>query len=572
MSARDLRDALFHWAAHRGDVAAFTFMERGEDVTDALTFAETRARASRLAARLRRQGAGDGPAVLLFPPGLRFVEALFGCLIAGVVAVPVPYPVNARARARIGTILAAAGATSILTTARLAADPALVEAAGGHRRWIAVDAAPQDTDTDTGDGTGDVPAAAGADRSPEDVALIQFTSGSTSAPRGVTLSFGNLQANHTMIGPVFGSDPDAPAVTWLPMFHDMGLIGTLLHAFQAGRTLHIMPPFAFLQKPARWLRAISRTGATTSGAPSFAYDLCARALTAADREGLDLRRWTVAFCGAEPVRSTALERFAAAFAGCGFDPAAFLPCYGLAEATLFVSGGPAGSGLSTSGGARPVVSCGQALGPQRIAIVDADGRPLPEGETGEIWIAGPHVSRGYWRDPEATRRTFGATLAEAPGERFLRSGDLGALRGDTLFVTGRIKDILIVRGAKHHGDDLDRTVCAVSDALLPGAGAVLVADAAAAAGEPPVVAVHEVGRRAWPGLDRAALAAAVKAAVTREHGIRLERIVFVREGRLPRTTSGKIQRHLCLPLAMARDTSTDDGGITNTGSGENGDD
>lgn len=545
---RDMRHALGLWAALKPQDTAFTFMARGEEVTESLSFGALDRRSAALAAVLAAQIRRAEPALLIYPPGLGFVEALFACFRAGVVAVPVPSPATARAHGRIATILAAAGARTVLTTAALAADDALRQALGPDCGWIATDTVPT---------TAAGPQIDPASWDPEDVALVQFTSGSTAAPRGVSVSFANLMANHAMIAPVFGADPAEPSVTWLPAFHDMGLIGTILYPFQAGRSTHVMPPFAFLQKPVRWLRAISRLGATGSGGPSFAYDLCARMVTPQQREGLDLSRWTTAFCGAEPIRRAALQRFAAAFGPCGFDPAAFLPCYGLAEATLFVSGGPSGTGLriDTAGGRR-AVSCGQALSPQRLVIVGDAGTPLPDGQTGEIWVAGPHVSRGYWRDAAATATTFGARLTGASQGEFLRTGDLGYLREGELFVTGRLKDTVIVRGVKHHGTDLDDTICAVSPDLVPGAGVVFVDEGAAGVEEEGrIIAVHEVSRRAFAGLDRAALAAAATEAVIRAHGIRLDRVVLVREGRLPRTTSGKVQRYLSRRLAYAEEVS-----------------
>lgn len=529
----DMRHAIGAWAGRKPTDIAFGWMPRGEDVTESLSFADLQTRAKALAGVLAARVGRGNPAVLLYPPGLAFIEAIFACFLAGVVAVPVPPPITERARTRISTVSIAAGAGVVLTTAELAADTALHMAIGAGLDWVATDTPHPPLSFVPGDWA------------PEDVALVQFTSGSTAAPRGVTITFANLMANHAMIGPMFGDDPAEPSVTWLPVFHDMGLIGTILYPFQAGRSTYVMPPFAFLQKPVRWLRAISRLGATGSGGPSFAYDLCARMVTAKDREGLDLSRWTTAFCGAEPIRQAALARFAETFAPQGFAASSFLPCYGLAEATLFVSGGPPGTGLRRlQDGARDLVSCGRTLSPQRIAIVDAAGRALPEGAEGEIWVAGPHVSGGYWRNPEATAETFGAQRSDAPDGGYLRTGDLGFLRGDELFVTGRIKDIVIVRGVKHHGNDLDDTISRVSPDLVPGAGAVFVAEGGPK-GEGRICAVHELSRRAFGQTDQTALAAAVIEAVTRQHGIRLDSITFLREGRLPRTTSGKVQRHLC---------------------------
>lgn len=532
------------WARLQPDKTAFTFMERGEDASEALTYLELRNRAASIAQTLIAARLADKPVVLLYPPGLAFIEALLACFLAGVIAVPAPYPVTPRARRRIAGVASACEARAVLTLDRYVTSRELRGAIDGTdaiAEWIATDSVAT---------AATWPADVGRDWSPDDVALLQFTSGSTAAPRGVVISFGNLAANHQMIAPSFGNDADEPSVTWLPMFHDMGLIGSVLYPLYACRTTHIMPPFAFLQKPVRWLRAITRLQATGSGAPSFAYDLCARMIKPEDREGLDLRRWTTAFCGAESVRAKSLSLFAETFAPYGFDAHAFLPCYGLAEATLFVSGGAKGSGLRVSKSRDTIVSCGVGLKPQTLAIVDEHGQRLPEGAEGEIWVAGPHVSRGYWRNPAATRDAFGATLADEPGFAYLRTGDLGFIEDGELFVSGRSKDVIVIRGANYHANDLDHTICDADPILLPGAGAVFALDED---GQQRIVAIQEVRKAAFAALDHAALFRTIARAVSVDHGIRLDRAVFVREGRLPRTTSGKIQRHLCLPLLTQAD-------------------
>lgn len=554
--AMDMRAALVFWAERKPEEMALGFMARGEAITASLSYKEVATRATvvagHLASRLRR---GE-PALLVYPPGLEFIEALFGCFLAGVVAVPVPQPHNQRARERIAVIAAAAGAQVILTTGRLHADAGLRGSVGPSCVWIATDA--------LGDLCGDLPEAVAASLpaasswGPEDVAIVQFTSGSTANPRGVQVSFGNLLANHAMTDPVFSEDPEKPSVTWLPMIHDLGLIGTVLYPFQAGRSTYMMPPTSFLQKPVRWLRAIDRLGAAASGGPSFAYDLCTRMISAEDCRGLDLSRWKQAFCGAEPISSPALERFAARFAGCGFAASALMPSYGLAEATLFVSGGPPGLGLRTDkpggpAGARAVVSCGQVLPSQRLRIVNETGQALPEGEIGEIWVAGPHVSQGYWRDAAASAAVFGATLAHETAGGYLRTGDLGFLRGGELFVTGRIKDVVILRGSKHHCNDLDATICAESPDLVPGAGAVFQLEDTPEGDASNLIAVQEVARRAFSEVQVEALGRKVIEAVLRVHGIRLDRVIFVRGGSLPRTTSGKVQRLRCRDLMIRGD-------------------
>lgn len=329
----DMRHAPAFWARHKPNDTAFGFMARGEEVTESLSFSALDARVTALAGMLGSRIPRGEAALLVYAPGLDFIAAILACFLAGAIAVPTPPPISERARARIATIRSASGARYVLTTRALAQDSALRASLGQDCAWIETDLAPGDHSFTPGPWE------------PDDVALVQFTSGSTADPRGVTITFGNLMANHAMIAPMFGADPSEPSVTWLPAFHDMGLIGTILYPLQAGRSTYLMPPFAFLQKPVRWLKAISKLGATGSGGPSFAYDLCARMVSKNDCEGLDLSSWRTAFCGAEPIRMAALQRFVEAFAPVGFAASALLPCYGLAEATLFVSGGPPGKGI-----------------------------------------------------------------------------------------------------------------------------------------------------------------------------------------------------------------------------------
>ncbi len=299
-----------------------------------------------------------------------------------------------------------------------------------------------------------------------------------------------------------------------------------------------MSPYAFLQKPVRWLRAISEHAATSSGAPSFAYQLCLEQIREEQCAGLDLSGWRVAFCGAEPVRAATLRRFAERFARYGLGAAALFPCYGLAEATLFATGGPAGSGLRTHGDRIPAASCGRGGAGQRLAIVDAAGAPAAEGTTGEIWLAGPHVAQGYWRQPAETEKTFGARLA-GDAAAWLRTGDLGFVREGELFVTGRLKDLIIVRGAKHHPEEIEATIAGSHPGFSGGGGAVFLLDEA---GDPQLVALHEVGREALA--DATAMVRAAAAAVNAAHGFRPDTLLLLRAGSLPRTTSGKVQRHV----------------------------
>ncbi|HEV7786800.1 MAG TPA: fatty acyl-AMP ligase, partial [Thermoanaerobaculia bacterium] len=443
-----LTEALRETAVSRPGQIAFTFLDEAGAATD-LSYADLDRRALAIAARLQELGGAGQRALLLYPPGLEFVAAFLGCLYGGVVAVPAYPPTSERTLPRLLAIAQDARPVLALTTsARLDKLQTLAARLPGFDSlaWVETDRIAADL--------------AGAWRDPQPgpdtLAFLQYTSGSTAAPKGVMVSHGNLFHNEEMIRRAFGQSADSVIVGWLPLYHDMGLIGNVLQPLYLGAHCILQTPATFLQRPLSWLAAISRYRATTSGAPNFAYDLCVRRIGAEQRAGLDLASWEVAFNGAEPVRPDTLERFAAAFAPQGFRRKAFYPCYGLAEATLFVSGGGKGAlPVVEAAGARGLVGCGRPWMDQRLAVVDPEsGRPVSDGQEGEIWISGPSVAQGYWGQPEATERDFRARLAGDPADAgegpFLRTGDLGFLRGGELFVTGRLKDLIIVRGRNHY--------------------------------------------------------------------------------------------------------------------------
>ncbi|HET9227335.1 MAG TPA: amino acid adenylation domain-containing protein, partial [Thermoanaerobaculia bacterium] len=499
-------------AAESPDREAYLFLADGpqgdQSEAERLTWSELDARARAIAWALRQTVPAGERALLLCPPGLEFISAFFGCLYAGVVAVPAyPPRLNDRSQSRLRAIVADAAPKVALTTA------AISERAG--IRWIA-------TDTLSGDAP-DLP-----DPDPDSIAFLQYTSGSTSTPKGVMVTHANLVHNERMIGEAFAMDEDSVVVGWLPLYHDMGLIGNVLQPLHAGARCVLMSPVSFLQRPRRWLEAIHRYRGTTSGGPNFAYELCVRKATA---EGLDLSSWKLAFNGAEPVRAHTLEAFSKAFAPCGFKASSFYPCYGLAEATLFVTGGAP----RIEDGR---VSSGHVWDAQRVAVVDPGSRKeLPSGSEGEIWIAGPSVAAGYWGNPEATERDFRARLASGQGP-FLRTGDLGILSRGELFVTGRIKDLIILRGRNHYPQDIELTAQRSHPDLRMDGGAAFSVDIE---GEERLVVVQEVERRRREGFED--LASAVRRAVAEEHEIQPYEVVLVRMGTVPKTSSGKVQRH-----------------------------
>jgi natural product biosynthesis luciferase-like monooxygenase protein/FkbM family methyltransferase len=551
---RDLVDLLRARAAEQpsgSDRIAYTFLRDGEDEDVRLGYRELETRARAIAATLQRLRGRKERALLLYPAGLDFVSAFFGCLFAEVVAVPSYPPTPRRPQPRLRSIARDARVRFVLTTAALAGRRGEVTVHVPELRdaiWIATDTLEDDL------------AEQWYEVSPggETLAFLQYTSGSTADPKGVMVTHGNLLHNEELIRQAFCQSEESVIVGWLPLYHDMGLIGNVLQPLYVGARCVLLSPLAFLQQPARWLRAVSRYGATTSGGPNFAYDLCVRKIAPAVREELDLSSWRVAFNGAEPVSAATLDRFASAFAPCGFRREAFYPCYGLAEATLFVAGGRLGEGAVSRGfdaralesarieeprdgePIRPFVGCGGAWGEQRIVIADPETGALCAPErVGEIWVAGPSVAHGYWNLEEATRRDFGAYLASGEGP-FLRTGDLGFVRDGELFVAGRLKDLLILRGRNHYPQDLELTAETSHPALRPGGSAAFSVEHD---GEERAVLVCEVDRKAEAPVEE--VAGAVRRAVAEEHEVQVQEVVLILAGTLPKTSSGKVQRGAC---------------------------
>jgi FkbH-like protein len=559
-----LTDALALRAEKTPDRIAYIFLAEGEEEQDRLTYSALDTRARAIGAALGGSLAPGDRALLLYPPGLDFIAAFFGCLYAGVIAVPAYPPRSPRMIPRLLAMLADARPAVALAPAT-----SLQRVRGWLERtpeaalpWLATDEL-------------EPARAAWKPAAPEGgaVAFLQYTSGSTSTPKGVMVTHGNLLHNQRLIQEACGHSEESVFVSWLPVYHDLGLIGQVLQAVYVGASCVLMAPVAFLQQPMRWLRAVSRYRATTSGGPDFAYDLCARRAGEADLAGIDLTSWRVAFNGAEPVRPSTLERFAAAFAPCGFRATAAYPCYGLAEATLMVSGGSpiepphVGSfraaalerGLAEPAepgepGARVLAGCGRPLGDQTVLLVDpATAEPLPPGRIGEIWIAGPSVACGYWERPGETAEVFGARLAGSDGRTegpFLRTGDLGFLSGGELYVTGRIKDLIILRGRNCYPQDLELAAERSHPDLRPGGGAAFSVESG---GEEKLVLVHEVRRR--PRANAAEIAAAVRAALAEEHEVAVSEVVLIRPETLPRTSSGKVRRRACREAYLAGELS-----------------
>ena len=538
-----MADALRWRARNQPERLAYIFLPDGEDIEERETYARLDARARAIARLLQSHHARSERVLLLYPPGLDYIAALFGCMYAGATAVPAYPPATgrvARTLPRLQAIVADCGARLALTTTSFATMIPEIFATAPQScalRCLATDSlaplAPDDADFDP---------------APESLALLQYTSGSTATPKGVMITHANITANQRMIGQAFGSSPADVGVGWLPFYHDMGLIGIVLNPIYAGYPMVMMPPLAFLQRPIRWLRAMSRYRATISGGPNFAYDLCVQRIGAQQRAALDLTSWKVAFNGAEPVRADTLDQFASAFAPSGFCRDAFLPCYGLAEATLIATGGSRTSSPVTRApsnddapGRRPLVGCGSALGEERVLVVDpVTLQPCAPGQEGEIWLAGPNVAKGYWGRGDESERTFRARPVTGEGA-FLRTGDLGLLDGGELHVTGRIKDLIIIRGRNLYPQDVEQTVERASPAVR---SSCVVAFAIASDGEHDAERLGvaaEINKVQGDGALEA-VCAAIVAAVTDEHELAPSVVVLLPRSKLPKTSSGKVQR------------------------------
>ena len=567
-----LVELLSQQSEHYSGNLAFRFChEDGGETT--LTFAELDGRARAIGARLAEQLQPGDRALLVYPPGLEFISAFFGCLYAGVVATPATYPKPRRPLPRMSRIAQDSGAVVALTTQQTLATIDLEQQDDAARNldWVATDTlAAADDAWRPHEAVGD------------DLAFLQYTSGSTSEPKGVMVSHANLLANLEAIRNAFGlpagSMPDDPnaGVFWLPAYHDMGLIGGVLTPLYVGGPSILMPPTTFLKRPLGWLETIDRFRATISGAPDFAYRLCTERMADARRNGkaqeFDLSSWRLAFCGAEPIHAGTLTSFADAFESNGFNPTSFFPCYGLAEATLLAAG-PActdpptilsvdrselGGGRAVATGdvqqAQQLVGCGRAPEGHELLIIDPENlTALPERAVGEIVFRGPSVAEGYWRRGEESAEAFDCRI-NGGQESYLRTGDLGFFYEGELFVTGRVKDVIIIRGRNYYPQDIEQTAESAHPDVLPGAAfSVAVTPAAeidSTSDEPErLVLVHQINR-ACRGGAREEVAQAIRRAVQQEHEIDPHAVVLIRQTSLPVTSSGKVQRSRCRELYL----------------------
>ena len=526
---------------------AYTFLHDGEHESDSITYEGLDRRSRAIAAQLQSQCQPGDRALLLFQPGLEFISAFFGCLYAGIVAVPA-YPPSLtrsdRALPRLRAIATDAHPAVILSTQELISNITRAAEQCPDRRssattaamdgvlsceWIATDTIGDDSGSDWRDPS------AGT----HTLAFLQYTSGSTAAPKGVMITHGNLLHNLAYAFHLGDGDSSSVSVSWLPVIHDMGLIEGVLQPAFSGCPAYLMSPAAFLQRPMRWLAAIARYGATRSGGPNFAYDLCVRRIGSQERSALDLSTWRSAYCGAEPIRQETLRAFTGAFAASGFNPPALRPCFGLAEATLLVTAGRWTEEVSEPSR----VGCGKPEFDTRVLVVEPEhSRPCEPGSVGEIWVSSPSIARGYWNRPEETARTFRARTDRGEGP-FLRTGDLGYMHEGELYVTGRLKDVLIIRGMKHYPQDLEQTA-ELHPVVRPGCTAAFATENGLLGDRVAIVAEADLRQLKTPEMAQTAILA-IRRSVAELHGVLLDAVMLVSPGSIPKTTSGKLQRFAC---------------------------
>jgi acyl-CoA synthetase (AMP-forming)/AMP-acid ligase II len=517
-------------ASADGDRTAYTYLDDGFADARSFSWRDVDERSRAMAVALSRHVRPGDRALLVLPPGPDFLFAFLGCLYAGVVAVPAPVPVRPRDIARL-TGLHADAAPSAVVTIRPILEAGLGDAAGVPCLT------PEDADLGAAGDWKDPGAGAAS------LAFLQYTSGSTGNPKGVMVSHANILANEAMIARSFGMSSASTVVGWLPHFHDMGLIGSILQPLFVGAHAVLASPMAFMRDPLGWLRTISRYRARTSGGPNFAYELCVRRHERLGRKlELDLSSWDLAFVGAEPVRAATMRRFADTFAAYGFDERALFPCYGLAEATLFVTGGEKGAGLRTRergsrrGTTSAFVGCGRAAEGLDVEIVDPETMQVcPDGVEGEVLVAGPSVSAGYWNRPDETRETFGQRIAGKDGS-YLRTGDLAVRLAEGVYITGRSRDLIIVAGQNYYPQDLEASAEGVQGGVRPGNTAAFGFDT------PEGERVGLVCEVSHLSCSPDALCAEIRAAVGEAQSVRLDVIVLVEPRTLPKTTSGKVER------------------------------
>lgn len=546
------------------EAVAYIFLEDGENKEVKLTYGELDHQAKAIAAKLQSIVKPGSRALLVYGynDALEFIAAFMGCLYAGIVAVPCHPPMNRLTINEVQTRLVDAAAEIVLSNSSLLTKlkKQLLELGEQNLHWLDT----QKILNDTSPTNYNFPLIKG-----ETLAFLQYTSGSTGEPKGVMITHHCLLQNQEMLRLAFGHDHNSVGVGWLPLFHDMGLIGNVLQPIYLGICCVLLSPIAFVQKPIRWLQAISKYRATTSGAPNFAYDLLCDRLNSVNYN-LDLSSWQVAFCGAEPVQSSTIERFSQAFAIYGFQKSAFYPCYGMAEATLMITGGDyrqvptikyvdklaleknqVAIADPNNNAAIALVSAGYPWLDGKLAIVNPQTcQECQDNEVGEIWFSGSSIGQGYWQNPTATQQTFQDKLN---GQQFLRTGDLGFIAENELYITGRLNDVLVFWGFNHYPQQIEQTVAQAHPALKANSGAAF---SVSVEGQDRLVIVQEIKRNYRQSFVMEDIVQAIRWAIFQQHLIDVYSIVLLTPGALPKTSSGKVQRSTCKAKFLEQSLST----------------
>ncbi|MCU0664556.1 MAG: amino acid adenylation domain-containing protein, partial [Myxococcota bacterium] len=559
LSATTLVELLEQHASQQPRKVAFEFLENRNKSTK-MTYAELAQRARAIAASLRKDLEPGDRALLLYAPGIDYITGFFGCLYAGVIAVPAYPPTSTRTIGRLLSIVEDSGTRVALTTSDIMLRIRLVSLGVKDFRglkWIATNKVKDKLASQWRE----------PDITHETLAFLQYTSGSTSTPKGVMLTHGNLLANLDMIYDVFDLSQETRAMFWLPPYHDMGLIGAILGSACAGHTCALMSPVSFIKDPIGWLEILSDRRATHSGGPNFAYDLCVRKLSTRKSIDLDLSHWKIALNGAEPIRPETIDRFVQAFAPYGFRKEAFLPAYGLAEATLYVSGTKGLRSRSFQGDslaqgtprvmdnadheARTLIGCGVGAPGLEIAIVDPETREKRRaGEIGEIWVKGNSVAQGYWGRPAQTNETFQARIMEDGSGPFLRTGDLGFFHDEELYITGRIKDLIIVRGRNHYPQDIELTMEQSHQAVRPGGCAAFCFEQDGEERLGVACELQKIHTKTKDATLTDEVISAIEEGIAAQHQVEPQVVILLKAGTIPKTSSGKIQRHACRKLYL----------------------
>ncbi|MCZ8495668.1 fatty acyl-AMP ligase [Priestia megaterium] len=556
-------DLLSHKVMIHPEKVVYTFLSNDNQDETNITYQELHMYAKQIAAYLQHLGLEGQRALLMYPSGIDYVKAFLGCIYANVIPVPVYPPGLSRNMERLKAIMDDSATNIILTTTQLHSKISFHfsdELSNMNLKWIPIDDISHDYRDQWSHPKVDK----------ESLAFLQYTSGSTSSPKGVMVTHGNILHNEAMIKAACQHNEDTVMLGWLPMYHDMGLIGNILQPLYLGAKCVFMSPMDFLQKPFRWLSAISKYKATISGGPNFAYDLCLKKITDEQKVQLDLSSWEVAFNGAEPVRYETIQKFAQAFKDCNFKLNQFFPCYGMAEATLFITGNekltkPVSKGfckenlLENKAIERPInsensvklIGCGMTWLDQKVEIVNTDSlSKCASNEIGEIWVKGDSIAKGYFGRKQETNYAFNNTVKDTNENGFLRTGDLGFFHEGQLFVTGRLKDVIVLRGKNHYPQDIELTVEKADQTIISGASAAFSVDIN---GEEKLIIVAEIERKYRPRphnerelkgyLD--SVLRNIRQQVMEEHEVQPYTISLLKTSSIPKTSSGKIQRSAC---------------------------